>query len=1175
MWHWRPVLITGVSAVAICATATLVLAAAKKKAPPEAAPAGKSMSVEEARRIATQTQNFTRPPRTIEDIANILGQHKPDPAKIKKLQETADKKAPPNLKGMALADFLNERGSAARDLGRTQQRLEDMREAFKLAKPAALFKRPIWVADFPTASNPSGSPAFQAFVNSRIAARRAAAGGGGGGGGGRGGPCADMSTLTSQERSRCAMRQGGGGGGGGPGPMAGKTNLDFMPKTPEEAKAKYQGQVPADTQRAVYITIAYLSAESDAGNYKTAIAVWEEMRPIILTTMTPPAIRTDSRMVGIRLRSGDVEGARRVVARNQQIAAMFRQHQFAWPLWPSLTAGIETSLGEIAFATGNLGEAETKFRNAMKAIEEFAKNEHRTPSPPPKGGSERNIAEVRLLLAQTLYRQNKLIESELEVRRALVDFLRLQGVDGPKTAHTVLILADIMQAQGRYKDAQRLAEIGLDIMVRGGVDSAVHAEAYQRIAVAQASQGRWSDAMASYDKLRTAVAKDETARRRYLDTNLDLAVALVRGGQAEQAIPILEGVIKHKTSAGEREYAIAEATGFLGAAQATAGRNTDAMRTLSGVIPTLLTTVNTAAKEEGQVDETQRRQMIVDAYFVLLTKVRGTELEKSLGIDAADEAFRMADVARAKTVHSAIAASSARAASGDSALNDLIRQTQDTDQQLAAMSDMLKSILDGAVDQQDQKAIQQLRGDIGKLQQARKTLRGEIERRFPQYAQLINPKPVGIGEARAKLADGDALVAAYFTGGNGYVWAIPKRGEVAFASTAAPEAEITRLVDQVYKSVNSDAASVSEIAPFDVVAARKLHAALMEPVAGGWRNARNVVVVPHGTLGRLPFSLLVTKDTTQPQERPDAPRFAGYRDVPFLIREATVTHVPSVAAFVSLRSVPAGAGNRKPFIGFGDPWFSKEQAELALRRQDEQKIQLAMAGPTTIAMRAAPKTDGLPSAELAQLPRLPDTADEVREIARALGADPDKDVVLGAKASEKAVRSMKLDDRRVVMFATHGLVPGELDGLGQPALALSAPDIAGVEGDGLLTVEKILNLKLDADWVVLSACNTAAGEGGGAEAVSGLGRAFFYAGARALLVTHWPVETVSARRLTTDLFRRQAASQNLSRAAALREAMVDMIGKGERTDDGGKALFAYAHPLFWAPFALIGDGENQ
>jgi len=566
--------------------------------------------------------------------------------------------------------------------------------------------------------------------------------------------------------------------------------------------------------------------------------------------------------------------------------------------------------------------------------------------------------------------------------------------------------------------------------------------------------------------------------------------------------------------------------------------------------------------------------MIVDAYFVLLTRIQGTELARTLGVDAADEAFRMSDVARAKTVHSAIAASSARAASGDAALNELIRQAQDTDQQLVAMSDMLKSILDSAADQQDAKTIQQLRGDIGKVQEARKTLRAEIERRFPQYAQLVNPKPVGIAEVRAKLAASETLIATYFTGGNGYVWGIPQQGEVAFGPTTASEANITALVDQIHKSVNSEAVSISEIKPFDVAASHKLHTALMGPVAASWREARNIIVVPHGTLGRLPFGLLVTKEIAQPQERPGAPRFAGYRDVPFLIGEATVTHVPSVAAFVSLRSVPASAPTRKPFIGFGDPWFSAEQA-LAAQQEEQPKVQLASLGNEQVAMRAAPKTQGLPSAELAQLPRLPDTATEVREIARALGADPDADVMLGTKASEKAVRSLKLDDRRVVMFATHGLIPGELDGLTQPALALASPEIGGVEGDGLLTVEKILGLKLDADWVVLSACNTAAGDGGGAEAVSGLGRAFFYAGARALLVTHWPVETVSARKLTTDLFRRQAASQELGRSAALREAMVEMIRTGEHADDSGKPLFAYAHPMFWAPFALIGDGANR
>jgi CHAT domain-containing protein/tetratricopeptide (TPR) repeat protein len=1171
--RWSAAVAIGLAAAAICATGTLVYAQAKKKpAGKPAAQSAKPMSLDEAKRLTTQYPNYTRPPRSIDDIANILDQHKPDPARIKKLQEIADKAAPASLKGMALADFLFERSSAARDLGRTQQRLADIREAFRLSKTRAQYRRPIWVADFPTPNNPNGSAAFQAFVNAKRAARMSA-----GGGPQRGN--IDTSSMTPQERQRFLARQGmqGGGrpGGGGPGPgMAGKTNLDFMPKSPEEARARFQGQVPAETQRAIRIVQALVSAEADAGNFKNATEIWEEMRGNIVITMTPPALSTDARTVGIRLRSGDVDGARRVAGRVQQLGNLFRAHPWAWPMLSSITASTEVAFGEIAFATGKLGEAETRFRSAMKAYEQTIKDGPRTPSAPPPGTSEAHVAATRLLLAHALYRQSKLIESELEVRRALVDFLRLQGVDGPKTAHTVLILADVLQAQGRYKDAQKLAEMALDIYVRGGVHTTLHPEAYQRIAVAQASQGQWKQAMATYDRLKAAVADDPVARQRYYDTNLDLAVALLRGGQSAQAIPILEDVIKKKTASGEGEYAVAEATGFLGAAYAASGRDAEALASLRAVMPLLLSADNAAAREEGQVDQVQRRQAIVDSYFVLLTRVRGTDLEKTAGIDAADEAFRMADIARAKSVHSAIAATSARAASGDAALTELIRQTQDSDQQLAAMSGMLKSILDGAADQQDQKAIAQLRSDMGRLQQARKTLRSEIERRFPQYAQLINPKPVGIAETRARLQDGEVLVSTYFTGGKGYVWAVPKDGAVAFAAAAASEAEITQLVDRVHRSVNAEAASISEIPAFDVGVAHSLYAALLEPVAAGWRNAKDMVVVPHGTLGRLPFSLLVTKATTQPEEKPDAPRFAGYREVPFLIRDVAVTHVPSVTAFVSLRSVPPAAAGRKPFIGFGDPWFSKEQAEAALRSQEEAKIQLASAA-APIVMRAAPKTQGLPSAELAQLPRLPDTATEVREIARALGADPDADVILGTKASEKAVRSMKLDDRRVVMFATHGLIPGELDGLNEPALALASPEIRGVEGDGLLTVDKILSLKLDADWVVLSACNTAAGEGGGAEAVSGLGRAFFYAGARALLVTHWPVETVSARKLTTDLFRRQAASQSLSRAAALREAAVEMIGKGEHTDDTGKPLFVYSHPLFWAPFALIGDGTNR
>ena len=130
----------------------------------------------------------------------------------------------------------------------------------------------------------------------------------------------------------------------------------------------------------------------------------------------------------------------------------------------------------------------------------------------------------------------------------------------------------------------------------------------------------------------------------------------------------------------------------------------------------------------------------------------------------------------------------------------------------------------------------------------------------------------------------------------------------------------------------------------------------------------------------------------------------------------------------------------------------------------------------------------------------------------------------------------------------------------------------GGQDDGLLTMGEILGLRLNADWVVLSACNTGAGEGTGAEAISGLGRAFFYAGTRALLVSNWPVETISAKTLTTTLFQRQAADPTLSRSEALNRTMLDLIDRSGYMDAEGRIVFSYAHPVFWAPFSLVGDG---
>ena len=199
---------------------------------------------------------------------------------------------------------------------------------------------------------------------------------------------------------------------------------------------------------------------------------------------------------------------------------------------------------------------------------------------------------------------------------------------------------------------------------------------------------------------------------------------------------------------------------------------------------------------------------------------------------------------------------------------------------------------------------------------------------------------------------------------------------------------------------------------------------------------------------------------------------------------------------------------------------------------------------------------------------LPETTDELCTVARKLGV-PESELWLGDRATERNIKEMseqgRLANYGIVHFATHGLVSGELQGLAEPALVLTPPAEASETDDGLLTASEVAQLKLNADWVVLSACNTAAAGAQGAEALSGLARAFFYAGARALLVSHWKVNSDAAVRLTTKAFAELEANPKIGRAEALRRSMIDVITHG--TDDE-------VHPAFWAPFSVVGEGGD-
>ena len=827
-------------------------------------------------------------------------------------------------------------------------------------------------------------------------------------------------------------------------------------------------------------------------------------------------------------------------------------------------------------ATGDFKDAEPLYRQAIAEARQAEQDAAGVPGATPSSYvTAGDLGEMQL--ASALARRGRLLEAEIEAREALLSQLHIRGRYAAESVSGVNTLGRIIGMQGRFPEAEKLERTAVETYQTLGfaANSAALLSARDVLAATLLAQGNLKGGVAEFANVAKGMGDDAKLRTRYLDTDADYSVALIESGNASQAAPLAQAAVAVRTAVmGPKSYGTAEAQGIYASALFGSGNSGAARDAFANAVPVLLAASRHNDDEEDDNSagyQTWRLQFILESYLDLLARERTSE--------AGEQAFQLADAARGQAVQRAVADAAARANVHDPALAEIVRQDQDAQRQVTALDALEAGMLALSSDQRDAAALKQTRDQIDALLAQRAKTRQDIRQRFPDYAQLIDPRPATVADTQKALQPGETLFSAYIGRSHVYLWAVPKQGPVAFAVSSLSPSDIEKSVATLRKSLDPDAATAGDIPAFDVATAYKLYAGLLEPVKAGWQGASDLLVVTNGALEQVPFALLATQDMKPAPDQNGQPLFSGYKSVPWLIRQLAITQLPSVTSLTTLRAVPAAQAVRKPFIGFGDPWFSKKEEAQAIAQQGTL-LALEIAGGGVVAMRkapvhlrSAPKTEGVNQADLAELPRLPDTADEVRDVAVALKANPAKDVYLGTQANEQVVRTVDLNDRRVVMFATHGLVPGDLDGLTEPALALTAPDVAKVPGDGLLTVSKILGLRLNADWVVLSACNTAAGNGAGADAVSGLGLAFFYAGSRALLVSNWPVETTSARLLTSQLFQREAASPGVARAETLRQAMLALIDGPGFIDPVSKTpVYSYAHPLFWAPFSLVGDG---
>ncbi len=875
------------------------------------------------------------------------------------------------------------------------------------------------------------------------------------------------------------------------------------------------------------------------------------------------------------IRKGDTNAAEGYAARNRALLTEAQR----WPVFPiygvNWQATVEDGNARVAEARGRFADAETAYHKASVFYTSSLATLSKWESQPAEGQIERAADWALAFEGRVKVKQGRVGEGEADVRRALLNRLSKSGKFHADTAGVLSVLVYVIQEQGRYEEAEQLQRQVVDIYKGLGYAPESGQMVSSNLFLAQVLnlERKYDEATKLFDQIDIWTAKWEPARREGVSGGLARVSIMLTQGNYDNALEIAQrSYEREKGRSGEKSFNTAVARGYYAITLARKGRTAEALEAFRAAIPILQTVSggsdddsgSTAAAREGRI------RFVVEGYLRTLTLVPGAAPP-----NVAEETFAYADVLRGQSVQRALQASSARASTDNPELAKLMRASQDSEKRIGAAVATLNNLLTLPPAEREEKTIKATQAEIAALQASRVQTQKDIAKKFPDYGNLINPPPPNAGDLQKQLMSDEALLSFYFGRFDSFVWVVRKDQPVQFARIKMSLGDLNATVTKLREALEPKAAMISDIPAFDVKLAAQLYDELLKPLEASWKPAKSLIVVTNGALGLLPLSLLPTSAAEIKTD--DDPLFASYRNVPWLARTHAVTLVPSASALQTLRKLPPGKATRQDLIAFGDPYFSKEQADEAA--STGKPLQVADASNVTrgvpLKRRNSPQLEGVDSVQLGQLPRLPDTSDELTSIALALQADPTKVLNLGKDANEKKVKSMDLSGFKIVAFATHGLVPGELDGLTQPALALSAPALSDSDGDGLLTMEEILSLKLDADWVVLSACNTAAGAGAGAEAASGLGRAFFYAGTRALLVTNWSVHSQSARELVTDLFKRQADDPKLTRGEALRQAMMALADGPGYLGADGKTEFAYAHPLFWAPYSIIGDGGGR
>ena len=844
------------------------------------------------------------------------------------------------------------------------------------------------------------------------------------------------------------------------------------------------------------------------------------------------------------------------------------------------TLGSVNNLAVMYQAQGRHGEAEPLYRRALAAYERVLGPEHLD-----------TLLSVNNLAG--LYdTQGRYSEAEPLYRRALAARERVLGPEHPDTLLSVNNLAALYQAQGRYGEAEPLLKRALAARERVlGPEHPSTLGSVNNLAVLHRVQGRHGEAEPLY---RRALATYERVLGPEHPSTLgsinNLALLYQAEGRYGEAEPLYRRALAtyERVLGPEHPDTLTSINNLAGLyyAQRNWTRAAQFWRRSTAAIAgrTWRGTRDTGEAVTGKrKSETEQ----FAGQFRGLVKVLHRLAPEGRGADeaASREMFETAQSALSSEAAQSLAQMAARGARGDPTLADVVWERQNLVTEWQKLELMRNTALGQETAKRDAKAEAENAARLATIDARIAEIDKRLAAQFPDYAALANPAPIPVEEVQALLGVDEALMLFLdtlkweSTPEETFIWLVTKK-DVRWVRSDLGDKSLTREVQALRCGLDGAAWSgtsrcpeltsqnrAGPSLPFDHARAHRLHKALFGQVEDLIKG-KNLLLVPSGALTQLPFAALVTAP----------PANGDHKAVAWLARDHAITVLPAVSSLKALRATGHPSAATKPLIGFGNPLLDgpdggyAASAKLAREKQSCPKTawQRAAAllglrnGVVPIETRG-----GLANVTLIrQQTPLHETADELCAVARDIGADGGE-MRLGARATEREVKAMsengKLAQYRVVHFATHGAMAGELDKRSEPGLILTPPDTASEDDDGYLSAAEIAALKLDADWVILSACNTAAGNAANAEALSGLARAFIYAQARALLVSHWAVDSNATVKLITSAMRETARDRTVGRAEALRRSMLALVDKGDPHE---------AHPSYWAPFIVVGEGAR-